>query len=71
MCLKSSSLKSKNRSCKCANACLKNRYEAKGLVQFQSDKIKLAPQTERFRPAFETVLLTEISSENNQMAYAN
>ena len=60
MCLKSNSLKSKNRSCKCANACLKNRFEAKGLVQSQGDKIKLVAQTERFRPAFETVLFTGI-----------
>ncbi len=60
MYLKSNSLKSKNRACKCANACLKNRFEAKGLAQSQGDKIKLITQTERIRPVFETVLLTEI-----------
>ncbi len=71
MYLKSNSLKSKNRACKCANACLKNRFEAKGLIQAQSDKIKLEAQTERFRLVFETVLLKEIPSENHQMSFAN
>ena len=71
MCLKSNSLKSKNRSCKCANACLKIRFEAKGLVQSQRDKIILVAQTERFFPAFEAVLLTEASSEDSQRTYAN
>ena len=69
MCLKSTSLKSKKPVCKCANACLKKRFEAKGLVQSQGDKIKLVAQTERFRPVFETVLLSEIHNENNQLTY--
>ncbi len=71
MCLKSSSLKLQNSDCTCANACLKNRFEAKGLIQAQSDKIKLEAQTERFRLVFETVLLKEIPSENHQMSFAN
>ncbi len=67
MYLKSNSLKSKNRACKCANACLKNRFEAKGLEQSQSDIIKLVARTAWFPPVFETVLLTETHYGNNQM----
>lgn len=34
-------LKSKEHVCKYANTCLKNHFNVKDLVQFQSDKIKL------------------------------
>lgn len=71
MCLISNSLIQKKGPCKCANACLKNNFKGKGLVQFQSDKIKLVVQSERFRPVFKAILLNETHSENNQVAFTN
>ncbi len=71
MCLKSNSSNSKNNTCKCANACFKNHFAANDLGQPQSDKIKLAAKTERFRPVFESVFLTNIRSKNGQLAFPN
>ena len=71
MCSKSNTLKSKNCTCKCANACLVQRFEAKKVVLSRRNETKVVARVMPFRSAIQNHISKETEPKKYQMAHTN